>query len=88
MHRHRLEALLVINGDWELRCLMTLKDILKLSRHPHACKTCSTPACRRRRGRGEGPQEPWAALVEGGPTYRGRHGTRPPHGVLARVKWG
>jgi IMP dehydrogenase len=27
MHRHRLERVLVINGDWELRGLMTVKDI-------------------------------------------------------------
>src|SRR5260221_3492294 len=31
MHRHRLERVLVINGDWELRGLMTVKDILKSS---------------------------------------------------------
>src|SRR5947209_2736055 len=38
MHRHRLERVLVINGDWELRGLMTVKDILKSSEHPSACK--------------------------------------------------
>ena len=38
MHRHRLERVLVINGDWELRGLMTVKDILKSSEHPNACK--------------------------------------------------
>src|SRR5437763_9743022 len=38
MHRHRLERVLVINGDWELRGLMTVKDILKASEHPNACK--------------------------------------------------
>src|ERR1700751_4933110 len=38
MHRHRLERVLVINGDWELQGLMTVKDILKASEHPNACK--------------------------------------------------
>ncbi len=38
MHRHRLERVLVINGDWQLRGLMTVKDILKSSEHPNASK--------------------------------------------------
>jgi IMP dehydrogenase len=38
MHKHRLERVLVINGDWELRGLMTVKDILKSSEHPDASK--------------------------------------------------
>ncbi|MGZ5099155.1 MAG: IMP dehydrogenase [Usitatibacter sp.] len=38
MHRHRLERVLVINGDWEMRGLITVKDILKSSEHPDACK--------------------------------------------------
>ena len=38
MHRHRLERVLVVNGDWELRGLITVKDILKSSEHPNACK--------------------------------------------------
>ncbi len=38
MHRHRLERVLVINAEWELRGLMTVKDILKSSEHPDACK--------------------------------------------------
>src|SRR5687768_8533027 len=33
MHRHRLERVLVINGDWELRGLITVKDIMKSSEH-------------------------------------------------------
>src|ERR1035437_9515760 len=38
MHKHRLERVLVINGDFELRGLVTVKDILKSTEHPHACK--------------------------------------------------
>ena len=38
MHRHRLERVLVVNGDMELRGLITVKDILKSTEHPNACK--------------------------------------------------
>src|SRR5512141_2639319 len=38
MHQHRLERVLVINGDMELRGLITVKDILKATEHPLACK--------------------------------------------------
>ncbi|MFN8752166.1 MAG: IMP dehydrogenase [Betaproteobacteria bacterium] len=38
LHRHRLERVLVINGDMELKGLITVKDILKSSEHPNACK--------------------------------------------------
>ena len=38
MHRHRLERVLVVNGAMELRGLITVKDILKSTEHPLACK--------------------------------------------------
>jgi IMP dehydrogenase len=38
MHRHRLERVLVINGDFELRGLITVKDITKATEHPNAAK--------------------------------------------------
>jgi IMP dehydrogenase len=38
MHRHRLERVLVVNGDMELRGLITVKDITKGIEHPNACK--------------------------------------------------
>ena len=38
MHQHRLERVLVVNGDMELRGLITVKDILKSTEHPLACK--------------------------------------------------
>jgi len=38
MHRHRLERVLVLNGESELRGLITVKDILKSTEHPDACK--------------------------------------------------
>lgn len=38
MHRHRLERVLVVNEAFELRGLMTVKDITKATEHPDACK--------------------------------------------------
>jgi IMP dehydrogenase len=38
MHQHRLERVLVINDAFELRGLMTVKDILKATEHPDASK--------------------------------------------------
>ena len=38
MHRHRLERVLVLSPDRELRGLITVKDILKATEHPNACK--------------------------------------------------
>jgi len=38
MHRHRLERVLVVDDDFGLRGLITVKDILKSTEHPSACK--------------------------------------------------
>ncbi|MGC1818005.1 MAG: IMP dehydrogenase [Casimicrobiaceae bacterium] len=38
MHRHRLERVLVLNPERELRGLITVKDILKATEHPSASK--------------------------------------------------
>ena len=38
MHQHRLERVLVVNAEFELRGLMTVKDILKQTEHPNASK--------------------------------------------------
>jgi IMP dehydrogenase len=89
MHRHRLERVLVINGDWQLRGLMTVKDILKSSEHPSACKDQQG---RLRVGAavgvGEGTEERVAKLVEAGVdvlVVDTAHGHS--QGVLDRVKW-
>src|SRR5687768_5893998 len=64
MHRHRLERVLVINGDWEMKGLITVKNIMKSSEHPNACKD---QFGRLRAGAavgvGEGTEERVAALV-------------------------
>ena len=38
MHQHRLERVLVINEAFELKGLITVKDILKATEKPNACK--------------------------------------------------
>src|SRR5689334_2102249 len=89
MHRHRLERVLVINGDWELRGLITVKDILKSSEHPNACKDqFGRLRVGAAVGVGEGTEERVAALVEAGVdviVVDTAHGHA--QGVLDRVKW-
>jgi IMP dehydrogenase len=38
MHQHRLERVLVVNDRFDLKGLITVKDILKATEHPLACK--------------------------------------------------
>ena len=38
LHRHRVEKLLVVDGDFNLRGLITVKDIQKAIKYPKACK--------------------------------------------------
>jgi IMP dehydrogenase len=38
LHKHRIEKLLVVDHDFRLIGLMTVKDIEKAQRFPHACK--------------------------------------------------
>jgi len=38
LHKHRIEKVLVINDDFQLRGMITVKDIQKSSEHPNACK--------------------------------------------------
>jgi IMP dehydrogenase len=38
LHQHRVEKLLVVNGDYELRGLITVKDIQKKLKYPNASK--------------------------------------------------
>ncbi|GIX26504.1 IMP dehydrogenase [Pelomicrobium sp. G1] len=89
MHKHRLERVLVVNSSFELRGLITVKDILKSSEHPNACKD----ALGRLRvgaaiGVGEGSEERAAALVEAGVdviVVDTAHGHS--QAVLDRVRW-
>ncbi len=38
LHEHRIEKLLVVDGDRRLRGLITMKDIDKVQKYPNACK--------------------------------------------------
>ena len=38
MNKHRLERVLVVNDDFELKGLVTVKDIMKATEHPNASK--------------------------------------------------
>jgi IMP dehydrogenase len=89
MHQFRLERVLVINDAFELRGLMTVKDIQKSSEHPLAAKD----GFGRLRvgaavGTGEGTEERVAALAEAGVdviVVDTAHGHS--EGVLKRVQW-
>ncbi|HET7731428.1 MAG TPA: IMP dehydrogenase [Usitatibacter sp.] len=89
MHKHRLERVLVINGDWELRGLITVKDIMKSSEHPYASKDqYGRLLVGAAVGVGEGTEERVAALVDAGVDViivDTAHGHA--QGVLDRVKW-
>ena len=89
LHKHRLERVLVINEDFELKGLITVKDIQKSSEHPLACKDSKG---RLRVGAavgvGEGTEERVEALVEAGVdaiVVDTAHGHS--QGVLDRVSW-
>jgi IMP dehydrogenase len=89
MHRHRLERVLVVNDAFELRGLITVKDILKSTEHPNACKD----ALGRLRvgaavGTGGDTPERIEALVAAGVdvvVVDTSHGHS--QGVLDRVRW-
>lgn len=89
MHEHRIERVLVVNDAFELRGLITVKDILKSSEHPNACKD---ELGRLRAGAavgvGEGTEERVSLLAEAGVdviVVDTAHGHS--KGVLERVQW-
>ena len=89
MHKYRLERVLVVNDSFELRGLVTVKDIQKSSEHPLACKDDHG---RLRAGAavgvGEGTEDRVAQLAEAGVdviVVDTAHGHS--QGVLSRVKW-
>jgi IMP dehydrogenase len=89
LHQHRLERVLVIDEAYNLKGLITVKDIQKSSDHPLACKD---EKGRLRVGAavgvGDGTEERVAALVEAGVdaiVVDTAHGHS--QGVLDRVTW-
>ncbi|MCZ6664968.1 MAG: IMP dehydrogenase [Gammaproteobacteria bacterium] len=89
LHQHRIEKLLVVNGDFELRGMITVKDIQKADEFPNSCKDSDE---RLRVGAavgvGEGTRERVEALIEAGAdviVVDTAHGHS--RGVLSTVKW-
>ena len=89
MHRHRLERVLVVNGGMELRGLITVKDILKSTEHPLACKDeLGRLRAGAAVGTGADTEERVDALVAAGVdviVVDTSHGHS--QGVLERVQW-
>jgi IMP dehydrogenase len=89
LHKHRIEKVLVINDKFQLRGLITVKDIQKSTDFPNACKDV-TGSLRvgAAVGVGYGTEERVAALVEAGVdviVVDTAHGHS--QGVLDRVAW-
>ena len=89
MHQHRIERVLVVNDDFELCGLITVKDILKATEHPNAAKDATG---RLRAGAavgvGAGTEERVELLAEAGVdliVVDTAHGHS--QGVLDRVQW-
>ena len=89
MHQHRLERVLVVDDEFRLKGLVTVKDILKETEHPNACKDAHGKLrVGAAVGVGEGTEERVAALVEAGVDVLivdTAHGHA--QGVLDRVQW-
>jgi IMP dehydrogenase len=89
MHQHRLERVLVVDEEYRLKGLVTVKDIMKETEHPSACKDAHGKLrVGAAVGVGEGTEERVAALVEAGVdvlVVDTAHGHA--QGVLDRVAW-
>lgn len=89
LHEHRIEKVLVVNDDFHLSGMITVKDIQKAKDYPNACKDKQE----RLRvgaavGTGEGTEERVAALVKANVDViivDTAHGHS--QGVLDRVRW-
>jgi IMP dehydrogenase len=67
LHRHRIEKLLVVNEAFELRGLVTIKDIEKIQKHPDAAKDRhGRLLCGAAVGVGDDRERRVAALVKAG----------------------
>ena len=89
LHKDRIEKVLVVNDEFQLRGLMTVKDIFKSEAFPNACKD-GQGQLRVGAAVGTGVETPdrVAALVEAGVdviVVDTAHGHS--EGVISRVKW-
>lgn len=89
LHQHRIEKVLVVNDEFQLRGMITVKDIQKSSDFPNACKdSLGRLRVGAAVGAGTGTDERVEALVEAGVDViivDTAHGHS--QGVLDRVSW-
>ncbi|MGY6216445.1 IMP dehydrogenase [Methylolobus aquaticus] len=89
LHQHRIEKILVVNKDFQLRGLITVKDIQKSKDYPKACKDDQEQLrVGAAVGTGAGTEERVEALIEAGVDViivDTAHGHS--QGVLDRVAW-
>jgi len=89
MHKHKLERVLVVNDAFELRGLMTVKDITKQTSFPNAARDAQGKLrVGAAVGVGEGTEERVELLVKAGVdalVVDTAHGHS--HGVIERVRW-
>ncbi|MEI6839025.1 MAG: IMP dehydrogenase, partial [Alcaligenaceae bacterium] len=89
MHKHRLERVLIVNDAFELRGLATVKDIVKNTEHPAACKDSHGQLLVGAAvGVGDGTEERVEKLVAAGVdvlVVDTAHGHS--SGVIERVRW-
>ena len=89
LHKHRLERVLVVDKQWRLKGLVTVKDIIKETEHPDACKDAQGKLrVGAAVGVGEGTDERVERLIDAGVdvlVVDTAHGHA--KGVLDRVKW-
>ncbi|WP_308388980.1 IMP dehydrogenase [Acidithiobacillus sp. AMEEHan] len=89
LHKHRIEKILVVNDRFELRGLITVKDISKATAHPNACRDgFGRLLVGAAVGVGAGTDERVERLVEAGVDLiivDTAHGHS--QGVLDRVSW-
>lgn len=89
LHKHRIEKVLVVNDRFQLRGLITVKDIQKAQEFPNACKDeHGRLRVGAAVGTGPGTKERVAALVEAGAdiiVVDTAHGHS--RDVLNRVRW-
>ncbi len=89
LHKHRIEKLLVVNPQFQLRGMITVKDIQKSSDYPWACKdNLGRLRAGAAVGTGAGTEERVEALVAAGVdviVVDTAHGHS--RGVLERLRW-
>lgn len=89
LHKHRIEKVLVVNDDFKLRGLITVKDIQKSKDFPNACKDgAGQLRVGAAVGVGHGTEQRVEALVDAGVdviVVDTAHGHS--QGVLDRIRW-